>query len=82
MTLEELTERMRRRIQALVDSGEVTVTVEEVGRLETVTTRKLDLEEAVVRVIEEIEKVEREAIDRVAAESSELTERERLRKSP
>ena len=80
MTLGELTERMRRRIQALVDSGEVTVTVEEVGRLETVTTRKLDLKEAVVRVIEEIEKVEREAIERVAAESSELTERERLRK--
>ena len=39
-----------------------------------------DLDEEVARAIEEIEEIEREAIKRVAAESSELTEKERLRR--
>ena len=85
LTLEELTERMgkgmraaeeidtegmRRRIVAVPESGEVTVAVNErSGRLEVVGTRELDLEEAIAQ-----------AIERVAAASSELTEKERLRK--
>ncbi len=85
LTLEELTERMgkgmraaeeidtegmRRRIVAVPESGEVTVAVNERnGRLEVVGTRELDLEEAIAQ-----------AIERVAAASSELTEKERLRK--
>ena len=61
------------------DSGEVTVHYAR-GRMELVGTRKADLDEAVARAIEEIEEIEREAIERVAAESSELTEKEQLRR--
>ncbi len=96
LTLEGLTERMRmgmravaeidtegvrRRIVAVADSGEVTVKVDERrGRMEVVGRRKSDLVEPLARAIEEIEDIEREAIERVAAESSELTEEERLRR--
>ncbi len=95
LTLKELTERMRivmravaeidtegmRRLVAVADSGEVTVKVyERRGRMEVVGRRKSDLVEPLARAIEEIEDIEREAIERVAAESSELTEEERLRR--
>ena len=95
LTLKELTERMRmgmravaeidtegmRRLVAVADSGEVTVKVyERRGRIEVVGRRKSDLEEALAQAIDQIEYIEREAIERVAAASSELTEKERLRK--
>ncbi len=81
LTLKELTERMRIVMRAVADSGEVTVKVyERRGRIDVVGRRKSDLVEPLARAIEEIEDIEREAIERVAAESSELTEEERLRR--
>ena len=93
LTLDELIDRMakgirmveeihaegvRRQIVAAPESGEVTVTVtKRTGRLDVVGSRKSDLGEALARAIEQIEDIERRAIERVAAESSELTEEEK-----
>ena len=96
VTLEELTDRMakgirmveeihtegvRSRIVAVPDSGEVTVQKGS-GRLEVLGSRESDLDEALARAIEieDIGEAVENAVERIEAESSELTGKERLRR--
>ena len=83
VTLEELTDRMAkgirmvegihtggvRSIVAVPDSG-VRVAIQ---GLDVTGSRKLDLDEAVARAIEQIEDIQSEAIGRIAAQGNELT---------
>ena len=71
---------VRRRIVAVPDSGLSVVVTERSGRLDVVGRRESDLNEALVRAIEQIEVILREGIATIAAESSELTEEELSRR--
>ena len=71
LTIEELAERTH-GIVAVTDSGEVTLTYS--------AASESSLDEALARAIGDIEDIERAAIERAAAESSELTGEERLRR--